>query len=408
MPSYLPTLENIYNAVRRVERVCVRTPLQASVDLSRKHGANVLLKREDLGPVRSYKLRGAYNKMFWLNTENVVTCSAGNHAQGVAYSCDKLNIFGDIFMPKITTAQKIRRVKQIGGDNVKIFLEGATLEESFSFAKAHAAEHKKDFISPFDDEKVIEGQATVGVEIIDQMRGVPLDYIFLPVGGGGLAAGVSAYIKEVSPNTRIIGVEPTGAASMTAAFSVGHPIRLTRMDPFVDGAAIQQVGDLNYSICKKYLDDIILIDEGHICSKMIEMYNEGGLIIEPAGVLSLCALDVYSRAKDRNVVCVVSGGNSDVFRMPEILEKSLVYEGLKHYFKIHFAQRAGSLKEFILEVLGPTDDIIYFRYTRALSKETGPVVIGLQVRSKGDIHRIMDGMKVAGFKFEKLAGLAEE
>ena len=195
---------------------------------------------------------------------------------------------------------------------------------------------------------------------------------------------------------------------MTAAFTVGHPMRLKRMDPFVDGAAIQRVGDLNFPICKKYLDDIIVIDEGHICSKMIEMYNDGGLIIEPAGVLSLCALDVYPKAKDRTVVCVVSGGNSDVFRMPEILEKSLVYEGLKHYFKIHFSQRAGSLKEFILKVLGPTDDIIYFRYTRAISKETGPVVIGLQIQSKIDIHRIVDGMRAAGFKFEKLDGLAEE
>jgi threonine dehydratase len=346
--------------------------------------------------------------MFWLNTENVVTCSAGNHAQGIAYSCNALGIAGDIFMPKITTQLKINRVKQVGGRSVNIFLEGDTLDESFTAAKAYATKHTMEFISPFDDEKVIEGQATVGVEIFDQMRGIPLDYVFLPLGGGGLAAGVAAYLKEVSPRTKIIGVEPAGAASMTAAMAVGYPVKLDKIDPFVDGAAIQQVGDLNFPICKKYLDDVIVVDEGHVCSKIIQMYNDCGFIIEPAGVLSLCALDVYPKVKDRNIVCVVSGGNSDMFRMPEILEKSLVYEGLKHYFKIHFAQRAGSLKEFILRVLGPTDDIIYFRYTRAISKETGPVVIGLQVKSKTDIDRIMNEMRGAGFKYEKLAGLAEE
>jgi len=408
MRPYFPSLNSIYEAATRLEGICKRTPLQVNIDLSRRHNANIFLKREDLGLVRSYKLRGAYNKIFWLNEKSVVTCSAGNHAQGIAYSCNMLNVTGDIFMPTITTQQKINRVKQIGGESVKIFLEGSTLEESFELARAHATKKKKEFISPFDDEKVIEGQGTVGLEIYEQMAGAPIDYVFLPVGGGGLAAGVATFLKEISPNTKIIGVEPLGAPSMTAALTVGRPVKLDRVDPFVDGAAIQQVGDLNYPICKKHLDDMVLVDEGHICSKMVQMYNECGLIIEPAGVLSLCALDMCKKIQEKNVVAVVSGGNSDVFRMPEILEKSLVYEGLKHYFKIHFAQRAGSLKEYILKILGPTDDIIYFRYTRALSKETGPVVIGLQVKSKTDIHRIIDGMRAAGFKFEKLDGLAEE
>ena len=408
MMTYFPKVANVLEAVKRIQHVCKKTPLQLNIELSKRHSANVFLKREDMGLVRSYKLRGAYNKMFWLNTESVVTCSAGNHAQGVAYSCQNLNIWGDIFMPTITTQQKIDRVKNLGGDNVKIYLKGATLEESFKIAKEHAILQEKDFIHPFDDEKVIEGQATVGLEIYEQMAHTPIDYVFLPVGGGGLAAGVASYLKEVSPNTKIIGVEPAGAPSMTAALMAGYPVRLERIDPFVDGAAIQQEGSLNYPICSKYLDEVIVVDEGHICSKMVQLYNEFGLIIEPAGVLSLCGLDLFPKVKQRNVVCVVSGGNSDVFRMPEILEKSLVYEGLKHYFKIHFAQRAGSLKEFILKVLGPGDDIIYFRYTRALSKEMGPVVIGLQVRSKADIHRIMDEMNAAGFKFEKLDGLAEE
>jgi threonine dehydratase len=311
-------------------------------------------------------------------------------------------------MPIITTQQKIQKVKQFGGKHVNIFLQGANLEESFQYAKKHALEQKKEFVHPFDDEKVIEGQATVGVEIFSQMKEVPIDYIFLPIGGGGLASGVSSYIKEVSPSTKIIGVEPLGAPSMFEAFNANQVVKLETINNFVDGAAISQVGDLNFAICRKNLDDMILIDEGHVCSKIIQMYNDNGFIIEPAGVLSLCALDKYPDIEGKNVVSIISGGNSDIFRMPEILEKSLVYEGLKHYFKVDFAQRAGSLKTFILKVLGPNDDIIYFRYTRSINKETAPVVIGLQLRSKDDIKRIMSNMEANHFRFKKLDGLGEE
>jgi len=405
---YYPKIANIEAAFKRISMVCRQTPLQFSEELSIRHHANIHLKREDLGPVRSYKLRGAYNKMVSSKSNSVVTCSAGNHAQGVAYTCNALNVTGDIFMPTITTQQKIQKVKKFGGKYVNIFLEGDTLGKSFEFAKAHAALYKKDFVHPFDDDKVIEGQATVGLEIITQMGDIPIDYLFLPVGGGGLAAGVSSYIKEISPNTKIIGVEPMGAASMFEALKAKKPVKLEKVDPFVDGASIQEVGSLNFPICEKNLDDMILIDEGHVCSKMVQMYNENGLIIEPAGVLSLCALDTYRISEDANVVCIVSGGNSDVFRMPEILEKSLVYEGVKHYFKVHFAQKAGSLKDFVLKVLGPTDDIIYFRYTRAISKETAPVVIGLQLRNKDDIKRIMKSIDSSGFRYQKLDCLSEE
>jgi threonine dehydratase len=405
---YYPRLANIQAAVKRISAVCNPTPLQFNQELSTRHHANIFMKREDLGPVRSYKLRGAYNKISSLTTRHVVTCSAGNHAQGVAYSCSALNVVGDVFMPTITTKQKIQKVKQFGGKNVNVFLEGDTLSESFKYANAHAAAKSLDFVHPFDDEKVIEGQATVGVEIMQQMAHTPIDYVFLPVGGGGLAAGVSSYIKEVSPNTKVIGVEPMGAPSMYAAFKANQVVNLEKIDTFVDGASIQQVGGLNFPICKKNLDEMVLIHEGHVCSKMIQMYNENGYIIEPAGVLSLCALDFYPGIKGANIVTIISGGNSDVFRMPEILEKSLVYEGLKHYFKIDFAQRPGSLKNFILKSLGPTDDIIYFRYSRAISKETAPVVIGLQVRSRDDIHRIMKSMNDAGFTYKKLENLSEE
>lgn len=408
MIRYYPTLENITKAVKRIQLVCNPTALQLNDELSQRHTANIFLKREDLGPVRSYKLRGAFNKMYYSKPKSVVTCSAGNHAQGVAYSCRELNISGDIFMPTITTQQKIQKVRQFGGKNVNIFLEGANLDESFEIAKQHAQSKNKDFVHPFDDEKVIEGQSTVGVEIFEQMEGKMIDYIFLPVGGGGLAAGVSSFIKLFSPNTKIIGVEPFGAPSMYAAFKANQVVKLDKIDTFVDGAAIKRVGDLNFPICKQNLDDIILIHEGHVCSKIIQLYNNNGLIIEPAGVLSLCALERYPDIKGKNIVSIVSGGNSDIFRMPEILEKSLVYEGLKHYFKIHFAQKAGSLKEFVLKVLSPTDDIIYFRYTRTINKETGPVVIGLQVKEGGDIQRIMSSMESSGFQYEKLNSLAEE
>jgi threonine dehydratase len=408
MSKYVPKLKNIAEAVNRLKGVCGHVPLQLNAELSQKHSARIYLQREDLGPVRSYKLRGAYNKMAHLGSQSVVTCSAGNHAQGVAFSCRNLDINGIIFMPNITTQQKINKVKQFGGKKISIFLDGNNFDESFEIANAYAKEHNRNFIHPFDDEKVIEGQATVGYDIVKQMDGKSIDYLFLPVGGGGLSAGVSSYIKMVSPNTKIIGVEPLGAPSMFEALKAGRVVKLDKINSFVDGASVKKVGELNFPICQQNLDDILLIDEGHVCSKIIQMYNDNGFIIEPAGVLSLCALDIYPEIKGKNVVSVISGGNSDVFRMPEILEKSLVYEGLKHYFKVQFAQKAGSLKDFILNVLGPNDDIIYFRYTRAINKETAPVVIGIQLREKHDINLIMINLMKKGFVFEKLDGLGEE
>lgn len=412
MSLYYPKISNIFIASQKLLKFCDITPLQKNIELGNRHGANVYLKREDLGPVRSYKLRGAYNKMSSLydsGKRSVVTCSAGNHAQGVAFSCNKLGISGDIFMPKITTKQKIDKVKQFGGSHINVFLEGANFDESFAISKKYATEANKDFVHPFDDEKVIEGQGSVGVELFNQMNGKPIDYLFLPIGGGGLASGVSSYIRHISPFTQIIGVEPLGAPSMYESLKHGAVIKLDNIDTFVDGASVKQVGALNFPICKKNLDNMILVDEGHVCSKILQVYNECGYIIEPAGVLSLCALDLLSNdIKGKNIVSVISGGNSDVFRMPEIMERSLVYEGLKHYFKVQFAQKAGSLKEFVMKILGPSDDIIYFRYTRIINKETGPAVIGIQVRSRDDVKRIIENMTIAGIEFKKLDNLSEE
>jgi len=402
---YFPKILDIRRASKRLSSILDVTPLQLNAELSRKHNASIYLKREDLTPVRSYKLRGAYNKMVSINskTKSIVSCSAGNHAQGVAFSCEKLKIHGKIFMPSITTNQKIQKVKQFGGDFVDIVLEGATFDQSFSIAKQYSIENSQEFIHPFDDEKVIEGQGTVALEILKQLDR-PLDYILLPVGGGGLAAGVSSYIRRVSPNTKIIGVEPLGAPSMTAALKQGTIITLDSITTFVDGASVKRVGELNFPICQQNLDDVLLIDEGHVCSKILQMYNESGFIIEPAGVLSLCALDLLD-LRDKTVVSIISGGNSDVFRMPEIMERSLVYEGLKHYFKIEFPQRPGALKDFILHVLGKNDDIIHFRYTKLINKETGPVILGIQLKNKSDINAILKNMKSMGITFEKLKAI---
>lgn len=409
MTMFYPKIKDIVKTSALLRKIFDPTPLNHHVDLSAKYISNIHLKREDLTPVRSYKLRGAFNKMSSLTNKNgIVSCSAGNHAQGVAFSCNKLGIMGDIFMPKITTKQKIDKVKKFGGQYVNIFLEGNNFDESYDISKKYSIENSKEFVHPFDDERVIEGQATVGLEIIEQLSNKSLDYLFLPIGGGGLSAGVSSYIREVSPKTKIIGVEPLGAPSMYESFKQNKVIKLDTINTFVDGASVKRVGDLNYPICKKNLDDIILIDEGHVCSKIIEMYNENGLIIEPAGVLSLCALDIMKDdIKNKNVVSVISGGNSDVFRMTEIMERSLIYEGLKHYFKIEFPQRAGALREFVMKVLGTSDDIIYFRYTKLINKETGPVMIGIQTKCKDDVKLLISNMEKNGITYTKLTNVSD-
>ena len=390
----------VLKALGLMRRFFKETPLEQSNVLSKTYNAKILLKREDLSPVRSYKIRGALNKMSYIKDNGVVTCSAGNHAQGVAYACNYLGINADIYMPKITTRQKIERVKALGGDRVKIFLEGDNLDESFTKA-LEAITPEKDFVHPFDDLRVIEGQATVGAEILNQITRP--DYIILPVGGGGLAAGVSSYVKSQSPQTKIIAVEPLGAASLTAALREGQPFTLKNINTFVDGASVSRIGSLNFPLCRDNIDEIVRVDEGHTCSKVLQMYNESGYIIEPAGVLSLCALDSLGPLlHNKTVVCVVSGGNSDVFRMPEILERSLVYEGRKHYFRIELPQQAGALKKFITSVLGPEDDIIYFRYTKLINKETGPIILGIETKSVSDSATLMTQMQKAQIRFKKL------
>jgi len=390
-----PTL-NFSAAAERLKNVATHTPVMLSHNLSRRYNAKVYLKREDLQVVRSYKLRGAYNMMSSLPTEQlqkgVVCASAGNHAQGFAYSCKKLNVKGVIFMPGITPKQKINQTKMFGEDKVEIKLVGDTYDDCAIAAKQYTVEHSMTFIPPFDDHRIIEGQATVAMEILEDLQSI--DYVFLPIGGGGLASGVGSYFKTYSPNTKIIGLEPEGAPSMLAALKAGHPVTLESIDRFVDGAAVKRIGELTFSICKEVLDDMHLVPEGKICSTILKLYNEDAIVVEPAGAMSIAALDDYSEdIEGKSVVCIVSGSNNDIDRMPEIKERSLQYEGLKHYFLIRFAQRPGALREFVNQVLGTNDDITRFEYMQKTNKESGPALVGIELQSKDDygalIHKMM-------------------
>jgi len=400
----------------RLKKVVSRTPLQLNQNLSRKYQCNVFLKREDLQIVRSYKLRGAYNMMSTLPADQlskgVVCASAGNHAQGFAFSCKKLNVPGTVFMPVITPKQKINQTRMFGEDMVTIRLAGDTFDDCAVAAKSFTEENGMTFIPPFDDARIIEGQGTVGVEILEQMGDLPPlfgrdtggpDYLFIPVGGGGLSAGVGAYFKTYSPKTKIIGVEPEGAPAMYEALKNGFPVTLENIDRFVDGAAVKRVGDLTFSVCKDVLDDMHLVPEGKVCTTILKLYNEDAIIAEPAGALSIAALDAYAdEIKGCNVVCIVSGSNNDIDRTAEIKERSLQYEGLKHYYLINFAQRPGALKEFVNNVLGPNDDITRFEYMQKNNKEAGPALVGIELQSRDDYKTLLQNMKKYHINYTEL------
>src|ERR1019366_705039 len=392
-------------AAERLKKIVYRTPLVYNHHLSKKYECNVFLKREDLQVVRSYKLRGAYNMMSSLTEEQlkrgVVCASAGNHAQGFAYSCKQLACRGVVFMPVITPNQKVSQTKMFGEDFIEIKLIGDTYDECAVAAKKYTEENKMAFIPPFDDYKIIEGQGTVGVEILEELSKV--DYLFVPVGGGGLSAGVGTFFKSFSPATKIIGTEPEGAPSMFRALEAGHPVFLDSIEQFVDGASVKRVGDITFSICKEVLDDMHLVPEGKVCSTILKLYNEDAIVAEPAGALAIAALDDYAeQIKGRNIVCIVSGGNNDIDRMQEIKERSLQYEGLKHYFLVRFAQRPGALREFLNHVLGPGDDITRFEYMQKHNKETGPALVGIELRAKEDYEILLQNLKRYNVKFTEL------
>ena len=402
--KYFPTTEAIDHAATVLSEILDPTPFQKNNNLSDIYDAEVYLKREDLQMVRSYKIRGAYNKIRSLTEEalknGIVCASAGNHAQGVAFSCNKLQIIGSIFMPVTTPKQKIEQVRMFGREYIEIILTGDTFDAANAAAIKYAQENDKTFIPPFDDPKVMEGQGTIGREIMNQCPD-RLDYIFVPIGGGGLASGLGAYIKAVSPETKIIGVEPGGAPCMKAAIEKGELVELEEIDKFVDGAAVKKAGAKTYEVCKEVLDDIVVVPEGAVCTMIIQMYNKSAIVVEPAGALSTAALRFYAdKIKGKKVACIVSGSNNDITRMEEIREKSLLYEGLKHYFIVNFPQKSGAVVSFINNVIGPADDLVHIQYIKKTNKNFGPALIGIELAAKEDFEPLIKRMNESGMKYE--------
>lgn len=394
-------VEDIIIASHTIKDVISPTPLQYNHLLSERHGCHVYLKREDMQSVRSFKIRGAYNRIKRLSPEDlengIICASAGNHAQGVAYSCHLLNISGKIFMPNTTPKQKVKQVKFWGKDSVEIVLVGDTFDDAYEKAIECSREENRTFIHPFDDYDVIAGQGTVGVELLNDCH-ENIDYLFGAIGGGGLMAGVGTYLKHFSPETKLIGVEPEGAPGMKESVLKGEVTSLDKIDPFVDGAAVKTVGTKTFNICKELIDDIVVVPEGKVCTTLLSLYNENAIVVEPTGALSIAALDTYAeQIKGKTVVCIVSGGNNDIGRMQEIKERSKLYEGLQHYFIVNFPQRPGALREFLLEVLGPNDDISHFEYTKKNNRETGPALVGIELKDREDYFPLIERIKTKGF-----------
>lgn len=397
-----PSLDLIKKAQKTLENIVEITPLQKSIRLSKKVSATVFLKREDMQPVRSYKIRGAYHKIYSLykdgKTENGIVCaSAGNHAQGVAFACNKLQIKGTIYMPVTTPKQKLEQVAMFGENYVEIRLFGDTFDECKNEAISFCEHSGAAFIHPFDDVQIIEGQATLAMEILQQTD-QKIDYIFVPVGGGGLLAGIVTVFSVLSPETKIIAVEPKGAASMKKSVELGINTRLSTIDSFVDGAAVQKVGDLTFEICKDNIHQCVSVDEGKVCETLLEVYNKDAMVLEPAGALSIAALDVFiENLSGKTIVCIISGSNNDITRTEEIKERAMLYKGLKHYFVVKFPQRPGALKEFVLDVLGENDDITFFEYTKKNSRETASATVGIELLNADHFEGLMERMKNLGY-----------
>ncbi len=405
MPGRI-TKQQIEQAAKKLQGVVERTPLQLNKRLSAKYGATIYLKREDLQEVRSFKIRGAYNKISSLTVEErkrgVVCASAGNHAQGVAWSCANLKIKGAIFMPSISPNQKVERVKHFGDGFVDVILTGNTFDEAYASAREYEIGHGAVFVHPFNDEMVIAGQGTVAKEIYEKLEG-KIDVVIACLGGGGLISGIASYIKDVNSVIKVIGAEPAGAAEMSAAMKAGKVVTLDTIDTFVDGAAIKTAGDITYGICKEKVDGIKVIPEGKVCAEMIDLYQNEGIVVEPAGALAVSALEqLADQIKGKTVVCIISGGNNDILRYPEIMERSLVYKGLKHYFILEFAQKPGQLKMFLEKALGPTDDIVRFEYVKKTNKEKGPALVGIEMKNSAHIEPLKKRMAEIGLQFRHI------
>ncbi|MES5397301.1 threonine ammonia-lyase IlvA [Bacillus amyloliquefaciens] len=396
-------VKDILKAHQNVKDVVIHTPLQRNDRLSERYDCNIYLKREDLQVVRSFKLRGAYNKMRQLSkeqTENGIVCaSAGNHAQGVAFSCKHLGIHGKIFMPSTTPRQKVSQVELFGKEFVEIILTGDTFDDAYKSSAECCEKENRTFIHPFDDPDVMAGQGTAAIEILNDIDVEP-HFLFASVGGGGLLSGLGTYMKNISPDTKIIAVEPEGAASYFESKKAGQVIELEKIDKFVDGAAVKKIGAETFQTLETVVDDVLLVPEGKVCSTILELYNQCAIVAEPAGALSVSALDLYKEEiKGKNVICVVSGGNNDIGRMQEMKERSMIYEGLQHYFIVNFPQRAGALREYLDEVLGPDDDITRFEYTKKNNKSSGPALVGIELKHREDYGALIARMNKKGFHY---------
>lgn len=407
--DYYPALQDIVAASERLKIVVNRTPLVRSGNLSERYDAEIYLKREDQQLVRSYKIRGAHNMIASLTAEQqaqgIVCASAGNHAQGVAYACALLGLKATVFMPVPTPAQKVEQVRKYGKQHVDVRLVGDTFDDAYEQAMIFCSAEEATFVHPFDDPKVIEGQASVGVEILQQLTELDLhpDLLLMPVGGGGLASGLSSYFKCLSPLTRLIGVEPQGAPSMSTSLAAGNNETLLQIDSFVDGAAVKRVGERTFEICQQNLEQVVTVPEGKVCATMMQLYNQEAIVVEPAGALSIAALDSFKdEIRGKTVVCVVSGGNNDILRTEEIKERAMLFEGLKHYFIVNFPQRAGALREFLVDVLGPNDDISRFEYSRKNNCDRGPALIGIELTCKTDLQPLLARMAEKQIRYEYL------
>ena len=398
--------QSIEDAVKRLDGVAVRTPLQRNSRLSARTGADVWLKREDLQISRSYKLRGAYNLIAQLDERSkkagVLCASAGNHGQGLAYSCHILDVHGRVYVPRTTPRQKRDRIAALGGKQIEVIVTGDSYDDAAAAALAEATATGATLVPAFDDPRTVAGQGTVAVELVEQLGAAP-DVLVVPVGGGGLIAGVAAWLKERHPGVRIVGVEPAGAASMAAALAAGEPVTLPHLDSFVDGAAVRRVGEVTLPVVSAARVEMTSVPEGLVCSEMLELYQTDGLIAEPAGALSAAALGNAVEVKPgETVVCLLSGGNNDVSRYGEILERSLVHEGLKHYFLVTFPQEPGALRSFLDGVLGPDDDITLFEYVKRNNRETGVALVGIEIGRPGDLSILLQRMDAAPLDIERI------
>ncbi|MGW1740977.1 threonine ammonia-lyase IlvA [Nocardia sp. NPDC001965] len=430
LPEARPALsaDEIDAAAKRIADIIEPTPLQLCPRLSQLTGAQVYLKREDLTVVRSYKLRGAYNLVVQLTDSEraagVVTASAGNHAQGVAFACRAMGITGRIYVPTTTPRQKRDRIRVHGGESVELIAVGETFDAAAAAAAADVARTGATMVPPFDDTRTAAGQGTIAAEILDQLGAAP-DLVVVPVGGGGCLAGIGTYLRERAPQTAILAVEPAGAASMTAALVAGRPVTLPEVDPFVDGAAVRRVGQVPYDAVAGFGGRVIShgslpllistdlpgdagpfhllrVDEGAICTAMLELYQNEGIIAEPAGALAVTALLESPPEPGSTVVCLVSGGNNDVSRYGEVIERSLVHQGRKHYFLVDFPQEPGALRRFLDEVLGPEDDITLFEYVKRNNRETGAALVGIELGERAGLQPLLDRITHSPIQCERL------